>query len=107
MLLKRAPDIKPSEITPKRLYIRRREFIAGSAALAAYAVAGPLLGKAFQGEAQETQKAQAGGSPFPQKPDITKRSRLLFPDDKITSYQEATGYTNFYEFSTAKRDPTG
>ena len=35
MLIKKAPDIKSSEITPKKLYLNRREFIAGSAALAA------------------------------------------------------------------------
>jgi sulfoxide reductase catalytic subunit YedY len=106
MLLKRAPDIKTSEITPKKLYLRRREFIAGSAALAACAVAGPLLGKRLTGEAQETPQLQAGGGPLPQKPEIAKRSRFISVDDNITSSQEATGYTNFYEFSPAKRDPT-
>ena len=106
MLLKKSQDIKPSEITPKSLYLRRREFIAGSAALAACTVAGPLLGKEFKEESQEIPKTQAGVGPLPQKPEIAKRSRFISPDDKITSYQEATGYTNFYEFSTAKRDPT-
>ena len=106
MLIKKRPDLRYSDITPKNLYIRRREFIARSAALAACAVAGPLLGKELIKEAQETPKVQAGAGPPPQKPDIAKRSRFISVDDKITSYQEATGYTNFYEFSTAKRDPT-
>ena len=44
MLLKRTADIKASEITDERLYVRRREFmrIAGSAALVA--AAAPLAG---------------------------------------------------------------
>ena len=32
MLLKKAPDIRSSEITPKSVYLRRREFIQASAA---------------------------------------------------------------------------
>jgi methionine sulfoxide reductase catalytic subunit len=101
MLIKKRPDMNYSDVTPKKLYLRRREFISGSAALAACALAGPLLGKGRQ----EEQKPQAAGAPLPQKPEITKRSRLISADDKITSFQDAAGYTNFYEFSTAKRDP--
>ena len=29
MLIKTAPDLRPSEVTPKALYLRRREFIQG------------------------------------------------------------------------------
>ena len=32
MLIKKAPDIRSSEITPKSVYLRRREFIQASAA---------------------------------------------------------------------------
>jgi methionine sulfoxide reductase catalytic subunit len=106
MLIKKRPDLKYSDITPKKLYLRRREFITGSAALAACAVAAPLLGKTIGEEAQEIPKAQAEGGPLPQKPEIAKRSRLISPDEKVTPYQDAAGYTNFYEFSMAKRDPT-
>jgi sulfoxide reductase catalytic subunit YedY len=106
MVIKKRPDLKYSDITPRSLYLRRREFIAGSAALAACAAAGPLLGNRVREEAQETPEGQAEGKPLPQKPEIAKRSRLISSDDKITSYQDATGYTNFYEFSTSKRDPT-
>jgi len=106
MLIKKQPDLKYSDVTPKNFYLRRREFIAGSAALAACAVAGQLVGKELKGESQETPKAQVEVRPLPEKPEIAKRSSLISPDDKVTSFQEASGYTNFYEFSTAKRDPT-
>jgi methionine sulfoxide reductase catalytic subunit len=33
MLIRRPSDIAPSEITPREVYLRRREFIAGVAAL--------------------------------------------------------------------------
>ena len=104
MLIKKRPDLRYSDVTPKKLYLRRREFIAGSAALAACAVAGPLIGKGLQEAAQEAPKSRVGA--LPQKPEIAKRSRLISADDKITSFQDAAGFTNFYEFSTAKRDPT-
>jgi sulfoxide reductase catalytic subunit YedY len=106
MLVKKAPDMKYSEVTPKKLYLSRRRFLAGSSALAACALATPLFGRKSGGGAQEVPPPTPGGGPLPQKPQIAKRERFILPDDKITPYQEATGFTNFYEFSTAKRDPT-
>ena len=47
MLMKKAPDIRSSEITDKKLYLRRREFLQAAAATAAGAAAGTLgLGSA-------------------------------------------------------------
>ncbi|TFG57564.1 MAG: twin-arginine translocation signal domain-containing protein, partial [Candidatus Aminicenantes bacterium] len=43
MLIKKAPGVNSSEITDKKLYLSRRQFIAGSAA----AIAGGLLTPAF------------------------------------------------------------
>ena len=38
MLIKKQPDLRESEVTPRELYVRRREFIqAASTALAAVA----------------------------------------------------------------------
>jgi sulfoxide reductase catalytic subunit YedY len=106
MVAKRAARIKYSEVTSRRLYLSRREFIAGSAAMAACAAAGSALGKVSLQETQEPPKARAERGPLPEKPEITQRSRLISPDDKVTPFQEAAGYTNFYEFSMAKREPT-
>jgi sulfoxide reductase catalytic subunit YedY len=98
MLIKKGPDIRYSEVTPRKLYLKRRDFIAGSAALAAGALASPLVLR------DQGQKG-AGLSPQTQEQlKITKRANLA-GDEKITSSEDATGYTNFYEFSTAKRDP--
>ena len=34
MIIRRPPDIRASEITPKSVYLRRREFLGGAPALA-------------------------------------------------------------------------
>jgi methionine sulfoxide reductase catalytic subunit len=79
MLIRRAPSIHPSEITDEPLYRGRREFIrtAGSVAAAA------LL-------------------PFDGLPhDLLTRA----DEDKLTPWEDVTGYNNFYEFGTDKSDP--
>lgn len=85
MLLKKAPDIKSSEITDKNLYMNRRQFIAASTALVSSGLFSPSLLR----ESQEKLK-------------ISRRGEYTVPE-KTTSYEEATSYTNFYEFSTGKR----
>ena len=40
MLIKKVPDIRAAEITPQRLYLRRREFIQAAGLTAAAALAG-------------------------------------------------------------------
>ena len=91
MLIKRAPMFKASEITDDRLYLNRREFMAGAAALAlapsiasAGAVASAPDGKALQS---------------------TKNEKFSIPD-KPTPFKDATTYNNFYEFGMDKEDPS-
>jgi len=92
MLVKKGQNIKSSEITLKKLYMRRREFIAGSAAVAGLGLIKPESLFLFQGQ-QET------------KLEIAKKGEYTV-DEKLTSYEDATGYTNYYEFSTSKFEPT-
>jgi sulfoxide reductase catalytic subunit YedY len=77
MLIHRRPDIPTSEITDESLYHNRREFLK-TAGLGAAALTGLPLGKAFG---------------------------LGADDDKLTPYDDITGYNNFYEFGTDKGDP--
>ena len=44
MLIKKAPDIRSSEITPKSVYLRRREFLQASTAALVGAGVGTLAG---------------------------------------------------------------
>ncbi len=94
MLIKKPPDIKPSEITSKSLFLRRREFLSVSinstAAIATAGLAGGLLAPSA---AQAGTKLQGiVKSPFSTK-------------EELTPYEDVTTYNNFYEFGTNKEDP--
>ncbi|WP_290632627.1 protein-methionine-sulfoxide reductase catalytic subunit MsrP [Aquisalimonas sp.] len=90
MAIFRYPKPKPSEITPQRLFERRREFLrrsAGSLTLAAVPglwSAGAQSWTGRIGDAESTHFSTDG--------DLT-------PKDAITSYN------NFFEFGTSKDDP--
>lgn len=88
MLITRAPMFKASEITDYRLYLNRREFMFGAAALA-------LLPTAAQAA-----QASAAGQPL-----AAKRNPDYVIGDKPTDFKSATTYNNFYEFGTDKEDP--
>jgi len=88
MLIKRAPMFKASEITDYRLYLNRREFMFGAAALA-------LLPTAAQAA-----QASAAGQPL-----AAKRNPDYVIGDKPTDFKSATTYNNFYEFGSDKADP--
>jgi sulfoxide reductase catalytic subunit YedY len=90
MLIKQAPDIRSSEITPKDLYLRRREFIQGSAA--AFVGAG-LGGWAHDAEAQITRTKLANVKKSP-----------LSTTEPPSEYDYVTSYNNFYEFASGAGD---
>jgi sulfoxide reductase catalytic subunit YedY len=87
MLIKRAPDIRSSEITDRELYLNRRQLIA-RATVALAGVAAPSLSS--PPHAYSAQKLP-----------VSKRSGLS-TDEELTSYSDAVNYNNFYEFSTRK-----
>jgi len=89
MLVKKGSKIKSSEITPKKLYMNRRKFIASSAAAAGFGLLNPS--SFFSLQEQEL------------KLKIAKKGEYSV-DEKLTAYEQATGYTNFYEFSLGKRE---
>jgi sulfoxide reductase catalytic subunit YedY len=93
MLIKKPADIPYSEVTPKALYLRRREFIQAAAAGVIGGAAGlsPL--------AVEGLNAQ-GRAKLP-----NVRKSPLSTSEMANSYEDATGYNNFYEFGTDKADP--
>jgi sulfoxide reductase catalytic subunit YedY len=78
MLIRRPTDIPASEITDESLFWNRREFL--KTAGIGLAAAGGLI------------------------PTLTRR-RPGFDDDKLTPYEDVTGYNNYYEFGTDKGDP--
>ncbi len=81
-----------SAITPKSLYLRRREFLklgAGSA----IALSLPAFGKA---------EAKHG----PKLAGVTPNPKYALADEKKNSFEDITTYNNFYELGTDKSDPS-
>jgi sulfoxide reductase catalytic subunit YedY len=93
MLIAKPADVRSSEITPKSLYLRRREFIRAASG-AAVAAAGALTPGASRAAA-----AQNG----PKLPNVRKSA--LSTDERPNNYEDITTYNNFYEFGTAKDEP--
>jgi sulfoxide reductase catalytic subunit YedY len=95
MLVKRAPDLKNSDVTPRSIYLNRRNFLygiglAGGLALAGKGVMGLISPSA---SAFATTRLQGlSGSPFN-------------TTEKVTSEQVVTTYNNYYEFGTEKDQP--
>ena len=96
MLIKKSQDIKSSEITPKEMYLNRRQFmtaastlaLAGGAALAGLDVLGTPT-KAYAGQ---------------KLPNVKKSSYST--DEKQNSFKDITTYNNFYELGVEKTDPS-
>ena len=86
MLIRRPPDLLPSEITPEPLARGRRALLKGLDAGAALAGLGL------------PQISQAGSLG-------TLHPSPLSSDEKLTPLKSVTGYNNFYEFGTDKEDP--
>jgi sulfoxide reductase catalytic subunit YedY len=90
MLIKPVSNIRPSEITEERWYLRRREFLA-AAAIPAVAAAAELTWPAGS-EAQEL------------LPNVRKGA--VTTNETWTPWEDVTTYNNFYEFGVDKADPS-
>jgi sulfoxide reductase catalytic subunit YedY len=81
--------IPDREITPERLYLRRRELMRAGGALAATAALG------LEGSARAAEPAALAN---------VKKSTYKV-DEALTPAKDITSYNNFYEFGTDKGDP--
>ena len=93
MLIKKPADIPYSEVTPRGLYLRRREFIQAAAAGAIGGAMG-LSPLAIEGVHAQARTKLPG-----------VRKSPLSTAEAANSYDDVTGYNNFYEFGTDKEDP--
>jgi sulfoxide reductase catalytic subunit YedY len=84
MLIRNASDIRPSEITDQSVYLRRREFLCGAAALG---MAATLPAHGFAASLSATRSS-------------------FSTDEPLTPLKDITTYNNFYEFGTDKDDPS-
>jgi len=95
MVIKKADDIRSSEITPRSLYLNRRKFLAG-AAMAGTAAA---LGVGLRETLFPSSEAFAGN-----KIDGIQKSSFS-TTETVTPYNDVTHYNNYYEFGTEKNEP--
>jgi methionine sulfoxide reductase catalytic subunit len=96
MLIKRPADIPSSEITDRKVYVNRREFLRAATGTAAIAAAGAIGGEALLQAQQpaphgmKLQNVKAGSFSTTEKPN---------------SWEHITTYNNYYEFGTSKDEP--
>ena len=95
MLIKKADEIRYSEITPKNLYLNRRKFLGGVAMTGAAAALGVGLKETLFPSA----KVLAGN-----KINGIQKSPLS-TTETVTPYNDVTHYNNYYEFGTEKTQP--
>ncbi len=81
MLIRHAPKVRSSEITPKSAWLNRREILAGSAAALTI----------------------GAGAARAEKLNFTASTSSL--RGELTPFDAVTEYNNFYEFGTGKGDP--
>ena len=92
MLIKKAPDIRSSEITPQSLYLRRREFLQAAGLTAAAAVAGLVV-----------RDGSVEAAPALEPLTVTKK--MVTTTEAQTPAKDVSSYNNFYEFGVDKEDP--
>ena len=96
MLLKRSPDLKYSDVTPRQVYLNRRKFLFGMGLTGGVALAGKNLANLLYPSVRAYASTKLEGvvkGPFS-------------TDEKVTPEGLVTTYNNFYEFGTEKRDPS-
>ena len=95
MLIRKPDDIKSSEITDRKLYLNRRQFIR-AASLGAAGIGSGLLVPAMFGNVDEVHAAR--------KLEGFTTGKFS-TDEPKTPLKDVTSYNNFYEFGTDKGDP--
>ncbi|PYQ95973.1 MAG: protein-methionine-sulfoxide reductase catalytic subunit MsrP [Acidobacteria bacterium] len=97
MLIKPPADIRSSEITDKKLYLNRREFIRATTGTAAAVATGVIGAGAFLRAA----------TPAPHGRRLENVGKSAFSaDEKVNKWEEITTYNNYYEFGTDKDSPS-
>jgi sulfoxide reductase catalytic subunit YedY len=90
-------NIHPSEITPEHVYVNRRQFLIGAGALM---VSWALGGCACPQEPE--QQLPSGTSAPVELPQASAGADDL--EGELNTFEEITGYNNFYEFSLSKTE---
>jgi sulfoxide reductase catalytic subunit YedY len=100
MLIKKADDVKSSEITDRKVYLSRRGFMRGAALLASTVATGFLYRELLS---PQVEPPSPTGKAAPDAQSAAKQWGL--PGEEATPYKDITTYNNFYEFGTDKYSP--
>lgn len=84
-------------VSDEALVLRRREFLRG----AALATAAASIGGCFAGDEVEAASQPATAA----LPNVRPAPPAFRTDEALSDADDVTGYNNFYEFGTGKRDP--
>ena len=95
MLVKRSPELRYSDVTPREAYLNRRKFLQGLGIAGGLALAGRGIADLISPSTEAYAAAKL--SPLASSPFSTT--------EKVTSPQVVTTYNNYYEFGTDKGDP--
>jgi len=117
MLIKRASDIKSSDITPESVYRSRREFMKGAAALGATAGLSGVFSSSAMAASGDGLRARAPADMQRSAPAVwwqdkfqniepAERGGDFWTSEALTPYQDVVTYNNFYEFGMDKGDPS-
>jgi sulfoxide reductase catalytic subunit YedY len=91
VLIRKPADVRPSEITPKEVFLNRRSLLRAGALAGGLALAGPtmaaILPQGRRAKLTDVMPSQYSTSEPP------------------NSYTDITTYNNYYEFGTRKGDP--
>ncbi len=90
----RVSDVRASEITDERLYLRRREFIGATGRAALAAIAAPFALNYGADTVEAGQTPLSGIKP-----------KVVSTDEPLNSFEDIVSYNNFYEFGLGKDDP--
>src|SRR5438477_9266005 len=94
MLIRKAPHLTFADVTPKHVYLNRRNFLHGLGV----AGAATIIGQRFASLLSPSGTVFAGNK-------LTTVKSNYTDDEKISSMNDVTHYNNFYEFGTDKGDP--
>src|ERR1700675_2494224 len=95
MVVKRTPDLKYSDVTPKRLYMGRRNFLLGLLVTTGAVAGWKKFSYLLEGPGTGSTPSKLNG--------VIKGSYST--DEKPTSENDVIHYNNFYEFGTGKEEP--
>jgi len=87
IIIKKSSSIKPSEITPKSVYLNRRKFMQQTIATSALLTVDAMLPAWAKKKWPDARRSPYSTS------------------DEPNSFKDITTYNNFYEFGTSKKDP--